>query len=238
MMMDAIGAAQIALLQDQLRLQSINQNITNMQTPGYKRQLLENKSFSMQLDTEIPSAHQQMQNAKIFTQGTVTQSQNAKDIAISGDGFFEVQTEEGVFYTRRGDLQVNERGELSLATGALLLGKSGPIRVDNNSFTIDSQGIVYVDNHKVEQINLVEFSQMQKLNYRGQGLYESVELPNPANSTIRVLQGFIEQSNVKSVDEMLEMLKTSRHFEASQRVMRTADNLLSTAISQLGEGNV
>lgn len=125
-----------------------------------------------------------------------------------------------------------------MATGALLLGKSGPIRVDNNSFTIDSQGIVYVDNHKVEQINLVEFSQMQKLNYRGQGLYESVELPNPANSTIRVLQGFIEQSNVKSVDEMLEMLKTSRHFEASQRVMRTADNLLSTAISQLGEGNV
>lgn len=97
MMMDAIGAAQIALLQDQLRLQSINQNITNMQTPGYKRQLLENKSFSMQLDTEIPSAHQQMQNAKIFTQGTVTQSQNAKDIAISGDGFLRCKPKKGFF---------------------------------------------------------------------------------------------------------------------------------------------
>ncbi|ARG96970.1 flagellar hook-basal body protein [Legionella micdadei] len=238
MLIDALGAAQIAMLQDQMRLQSINQNITNMQTPGYKRQLLESTEFASLLDAEIASANQQMERAQFFTQGTVMQSQNAKDIAISGDGFFEVQAEEGIFYTRRGDLHVNERGELSLATGALLLGKSGPIRVDDNIFTIDTQGMVYIDNRKVDQINLVEFAEIQKLNYRGNGLYEAIELPKPANSTTSVLQGFIEQSNVKSVDEMLEMLKTSRHFEASQKVMHTADNLLSAAINQLGEGNV
>ncbi|KTD35771.1 flagellar basal body rod protein FlgF [Legionella nautarum] len=237
-MIDAIKATEIAMLQDQLRLQSVSQNIANMQTPGYKRQLLDNISFSEQLDTEISFASQQLQTAQLFTQGTVVQTQNQHEIALSGDGFFEVQTKEGIFYTRRGDLRVNERGELALSTGALILGKSGPLQVNDNAFTIDSQGIVYVDNQKIDQLNLVQFTQVQKLNYRGQGLYEALSSPSPVTSSTRVLQGFIEQSNVKSIDEMLELLKTSRHFEASQRIMRTADGLLSTAINQLGEGNV
>ncbi|KTC87777.1 MULTISPECIES: flagellar hook-basal body protein [Legionella] len=237
-MIDAIKATEIAMLQDQLRLQSVSQNIANMQTPGYKRQLFDNISFSEQLDTGITSLSQQLETAQLFTQGTVVQTQNQNEIAVSGDGFFEVQTEEGIFYTRRGDLRVNEQGELALSSGALILGKSGPLQVNDKAFTIDSQGIVYVDNQKIDQLNLVQFTQLQKLNYRGQGLYEALISPSPAPSSTRVLQGFIEQSNVKSIDEMLELLKTSRHFEASQRIMRTADGLLSTAINQLGEGNV
>ena len=88
------------------------------------------------------------------------------------------------------------------------------------------------------QVNIVKFEHPLQLNYHGQGLYESEDSPIPAGDTTRVLQGYLEQSNVKSIDEMMEMVKTSRHFEASQRVMRTADGLLSTAINQLGEGNV
>lgn len=237
-MIDAIKATEIAMLQDQLRLQSVSQNIANMQTPGYKRQLLDTISFSEQLETGITALSQQLKTAQLFTQGTVVQTQNQHEIALSGDGFFEVQTAEGIFYTRRGDLRVNERGELALSTGALILGKSGPLQINDSPFTIDSQGIVYVDNQKIDQLNLVQFTQLQKLNYRGQGLYEALCSPNPVTSNTRVLQGFIEQSNVKSIDEMLELLKTSRHFEASQRIMRTADGLLSTAINQLGEGNV
>src|SRR5262245_24971940 len=144
-MIDATKAAQIAMLQDQLRLQSISQNITNMQTPAYKRQLLDNIQFSDQLDASI---NPPMHSAQLFTQGTVVQTKNANDIAISGDGFFAVQTKEGIFYTRRGDLRVNEWGQLCLATGALLLGNSGPLQVDSDAFTIDPQGIVYVGNHK------------------------------------------------------------------------------------------
>jgi flagellar basal body rod protein FlgG len=237
-MIDAIKAAQIAMIEDQARLQSISQNISNMQTAGYKRQLLEAKSFNEQLAAETASVSQQMQSAQILTQGTVVQTENAKDIALAGDGFFEVHTKEGIFYSRRGDLHVNERGELCSAMGGLIMGKSGPLRVDDNEFSIDSQGIVYIDNRKIDQLNILQFSNIQALQYRGQGLYETKESPYPANSTTRVLQGFIEQSNVKSVDEMMELVKTSRHFEASQRVMHIADSLLSTAINQLGEGNV
>ena len=166
------------------------------------------------------------------------QSGRPSELALSGEGYFEVQTDEGIFYTRRGDFHVNEHGELATITGAKLLGKSGVLRVDDNAYTIDKSGALFVDNHQIDQINIVQFSNPSALNYQGQGLYNSLEAPVPTNNATHVLQGFLEQSNVKSMDEMMEMVKTSRHFEASQRVMRSADGLLSSAIKQLGEGNV
>lgn len=237
-MLDAITATQVAMLQDQLRLQSISQNVSNMQTPGYKRQLIESTGFDQQFHAQMETVNQQMQFATQNVQGTFVQSQRPTELALAGDGYFQVQTDEGVLYTRRGDFHVNEHGELATATGALLLGKSGSLRVEDNAFTIDSSGGVYVDNHKIDQVNMVTFDHPEQLNYLGQGLYESVETPQPVDGSTRLLQGHLEQSNVKSIDEMMNMVKASRHFEASQRVMRTADNLLSTAINQLGEGNV
>lgn len=237
-MLDAISTAQIAMLQDQLRLQMISQNVSNMQTPGYKRQLIESIGFDEQLQSQMAHVSQQMITSTQNVQGTSIQSRLPNELALSGDGYFEVQTDSGVFYTRRGDFHVNEQGELTTVTGARLLGKSGTLHVDDNAFTIDTNGWLFVDNHKVDQVNVVQFTHPEQVNYIGQGLYESQQTPNPSDGKTRVLQGFLEQSNVKSIDEMMEMVKTSRHFEASQRIMRTADSLLSTAINQLGEGNV
>lgn len=237
-MLDAITASQVAMLQDQLRLQSISQNVSNMQTPGYKRQLIENVGFDEQLQAQMATVGDQMHLSNQSVQGAFVQSRNPCELALAGDGYFEVQTDAGIFYTRRGDFHVNEQGELATATGARLLGKGGVLRVDDNPFSIDSNGGVFIDNHKVDQVNVVQFTRAEGLIYQGQGLYESQESALPAESTTRVLQGYLEQSNVKSIDEMMEMVKTSRHFETSQRVMRAADSLLSAAINQLGEGNV
>lgn len=238
-MLDAITATQVAMLQDQLRLQSVSQNVSNMQTPGYKRQLLEAQGFDEQLQTEMASVSQGMLLSRQDLQGTVVQSRRPNELALSGEGYFEVQTDTGIFYTRRGDFHVNEQGELATATGARLLGQGGVLRVDDKEYTIDTHGALFIDNKQVDQVNIVEFSNPTALSYQGQGLYESVEeTPHPGLHTTKVLQGFLEQSNVKSIDEMMEMVKTSRHFEASQRIMRAADGLLSSAIKELGEGNV
>jgi flagellar basal-body rod protein FlgF len=237
-MLDAITATQVAMLQDQVRLQSINQNVSNMQTPGYKRQLVTNINFDEQITAQMNTITQQMPLSTEWTQGTLVQSRQPTELALTGDAYFEVQSDSGVFYTKRGDFHVNNQGELATATGATLLGKGGPIRVDDTNFKVDVQGNVIIDNRKTDQINMVRFSNPNQLNYQGQGLYESQETPLPADGSTKVLQGFLEQSNVKSIDEMMDMVKTARHFEASQRIMRAADNLLSTAITQLGEGNV
>jgi flagellar basal body rod protein FlgG len=237
-MFDAITATQLAMDFDQLKLQSISQNISNMNTPGFKRQLVENAGFDSYLQANVNEVAQQLNQGQIKTQGTFAQTHNLKDLAISGEGYFQVQGAEGIFYTRRGDFQVNAQGELTTATGETVLGKGGVIKVDDHNFTIDPQGILYIDHHKVDQLNIVTFNESGALQYAGKGLYECDASPTPASAHTQVLQGFIEQSNVKSIDEMMEMVKTSRHFEANQRVMRTADSLLSMAINQLGDGNV
>ncbi|MGQ3891440.1 flagellar hook-basal body protein [Legionella sp. CNM-4043-24] len=237
-MLDAITASQVAMLQDQLRLQSISQNVSNMQTPGYKRELLDVGSFDDQIQAQMATVSQQMHLSTQHTQGVLSASENPAELALTGDGYFEVQTDEGVFYTRRGDFHVNSQGELVTASNARLLGKSGPIHVDDNSYKIDSSGNLIIDNQKTDQLKIVSFEHPDQLSYQGEGLYYSTEAPLSAGIETRVIQGSLEQSNVKSIDEMMDMVKTSRHFEAAQRVMRTADNLMSTAINQLGEGNV
>lgn len=237
-MLDAISASQLAMDMDQLKFQSISQNIANMNTPGFKKQAVEQMGFDEHLQPEMSALISQTQPMQIKTQGSFSQTQNPKDLAISGDGYFQVQSDKGIFYTRRGDFTVNAQGELATATGEILLGQSGALRVHDNAFTVNAQGTLIISGQTLDKLNLVQFNQPQALRYLGNGLYQSDETPTPCNGQTRILQGFIEQSNVKSIDEMMDMVKTSRHFEANQRIMRTADNLLATAINQLGEGNV
>lgn len=237
-MFDAITATQLAMDVDQLKLQSISQNVANMNTLGFKKQLVEFNGFDEYLQPQATNVMSQLQRTQIKTQGTFNHTKNMSDVALSGDGYFQVQGEQGIFYTRRGDFQINNHGELSTATGEVLLGKGGTIKIDDAAFTVDTQGRLFIDHRQIEQLNVVKFINPNQLRYVGHGLYQSDASPIPTDHNTRILQGFIEQSNVKSIDEMMDMIKTSRHFEASQRVMRTADNLLTTAISQLGEGNV
>lgn len=206
-MLDAISSSQIAMDFDQLRLESINQNIANMNTPAFKRQLVE--PFEKTLQT-----------LQIKTQAPLSQTHKLTDLAISGEGYFQVQSPKGIFYTRRGDFQINAQGLLTTPTGETLLG----INVKD------------IEHQKLDQLQVVHFK--ENMTYLGNGLYQTEESPIPCDDSSRVLQGFIEQSNVKSLDEMMELIKISRHFELSQRVLRTADNLLAVAINQLGENNV
>ncbi|MFI4962441.1 MAG: flagellar hook-basal body protein [Legionellales bacterium] len=237
-MLDAITATQLAMDFDQLHIQTLSHNVTNMNTPGFKRQLIDGIAFDEHLRPQTNSLLNQLHQSELTTQGTLSQTHTSTDLAISGGGYFQVQGEQGIYYTRRGDFQINSQGELATATGETLLGTNGVVKVENASFNIDTQGALSIDNRKVDQLNLVRFNQPEQLNYLGNGLYSTQESPIPIDGSTRVLQGFIEQSNVKSIDEMMDMITISRHFEANQKVMRTADNLLSTAINQLGEGNV
>lgn len=235
-MLDALSAVHIAMLQDQVRLQSISQNVSNMQTPGYKRQIVDSIGFHDQIEAQMSSVQTHTQYSLESAQGTLIQSNRPNELAISGEGFFEVQTDEDIFYTRRGDCHVNEKGELTTSTGALVLSENGSIHVDDTQFTVDKNGAILIDNQRVAQLNIVRFTHPEQLKAQGMGLYKTDEAPQPVDGSTHVLQGFLEQSNVQSVDEMMELVKTARHFEASQRVMRMTDELLSTAVNRLGEG--
>jgi flagellar basal-body rod protein FlgF len=237
-MLDAISATQVAMLQDQLRLQSINQNVSNMQVPGYKRQHLETTGFDEHLSVNMATVSRQMQPMIQNQQGSLVQSHRPNELAIAGPGFFTVQTQNGQLYTRRGDFHLNERGELSTANGATLVGTNGSITINDNAYTIDTHGTVFIDNQPVDSLNLVAFDHPEQLQYRGEGMYESNTTPQAMDPHTKILQGHLEQSNIKTMDEMMNMVQTARHFEATQRIMQVANGLLSMAIHQLGDNNV
>lgn len=238
MMLDALNATQIAMEMDQLKMQSITHNISNINTPGFKKQILDNPSFAQMIEPKTSLLMQQLKTISQNIQGTFTQTNHAADLAISGEGYFQVQNDQGLFYTRRGDFKINAMGELTTATGELVLGKGGVIKLDDQDFNINTQGEILVEHHKIEQLQIVQFKETQALEYMGNGLYQTQESPTPCDHHTQVLQGMLEQSNVKSIDEMMDLVKTSRHFEASQRILKVSDSMLSTAINQLGEGNV
>ncbi len=237
MLFDAITTAQIAMNQDQYRLQLSAQNISNMQTPGYKRQVLGTDSFDHVLQGNITDATVSMMNAEMNQQGALNQTHRNLDLAISGDGYFEVEKDNQRYFTRRGDCHLNEQGELLNASGAHMRGQQGIIRLDSDNFTIDKQGKIYVDHHVVDQLAVMHFASAQELKYSGNGLYSSLESPQMNTNNSQILQGFIEQANVSSVDEMTSMMRSSRHLEASQRILRTANNMMSAAIHDLGDSN-
>ena len=236
-MLEAISSTQLAMKMDQLKLQSTNQNIANMNTVGFKKQFADHLRFESQMQETLNNTAEQLQIAQLNVQGSFAQTDKSTDLALSGPGYFQVQGEHGIYYTRRGDFQINNQGELATETGEIVLGNGGAIKINDAHFTINTAGALCIDHQQVNQLQILQLDTTQ-LKYMGQGLYQTTETPMPSEATTQVLQGFLEHSNVKSMDEMMDLIQTSRHFEANQTVMRTANNLLATAISQLGESNV
>lgn len=107
MMLDALSASQLAMDIDQLKLQAISNNVANINTPGFKKETLEQIQFNELIQPSTTQAMQQVQKEEIRTQGTLSQTNNPKDLALSGSGYFQVQGEQGVYYTRRGDFHLN-----------------------------------------------------------------------------------------------------------------------------------
>lgn len=235
-MLDAITSSQLAMNQDKLQLQSITQNIANIHTPGYKRELMNNGPFEKLIAADKSAVSANMTISNLQRQGSFSQTNKTYDVAISGQGFFMVEGEQGVYYTRRGDFHLNKHGELVTFDGKRVMGASGSIRLDGNKIKIQPDGTITSNNKPYAQLKLVKFEQPSQLHSLGSGYFSSTVEPLAVDSKTLVLQGFIEQSNVKSIEEMVAMTTISRHFESNQRVMKTADNLLSQAINQLGEG--
>jgi len=227
----AISTMQQAMNQDQLHLRSITHNIANMETPAYKRQLSNTQPFEQLLQTATPIHH-------VFTQGTLKETGNPAHLAIKDDSFFQVKTEAGFLYTRRGDFTVNDQGKLVTSSGALLMGKQGDIQVDSADFVINTAGEIFLHDQKIDQIQLVQFSKLQSLQYVGDGLFKTEEKPALATGIQPLLQGSLETANVKSLEEMAHLTQIARHFETTQRVLKIADNLRASAISQLGATHV
>src|SRR6266403_4437009 len=179
-----------------------------------------------------------------FTPGPSEQTKNPLDVAIEGSGFLVVQTAAGERYTRDGNLQINNQGQLVTAAGNPVLGDSGPIvfQPTDKQVSIASDGNVTVleGTNPLDSVRgklrVVGFAQAQNLQKEGSNLYSAGQ-GNAAqpDTASKLRQGFVEKSNVNSVLEMSRMIEVTRTYTQIANMLQQQSDLQKTAIDKLAD---
>lgn len=242
--MDLLTVAGVGMQNDQLRLESISQNIANVLTPGYKRQAVITSAFSSQLAGALAGRDARLvatpgAPARLSIDpaaGSLRPTGISQDVAIEGDSFFEVNTPAGVAYTRQGALRTDLQGRLVANHGMPVMGEGGEITLASTPFTVAANGDVTQGERIAGRLKRVRFEHADALQAQGNGLYlQGGATIKDARSSDPVRAGFQEASNVSSPQEMVRLTETVRHFESLQKVVQGYDESLEKAIRKLGD---
>ena len=154
-------------------------------------------------------------------------------MALEGPGFFVIDTPQGEALSRRGDFRLDSEGRLVNHDGLPVLGRAGGIVLEGTP-QISADGTLRVAGETVAQLRVAQVAPDSQLVSLGNDLYRAPQLPE-GDDAARVRQGFLETSNVDSVQEMVRLIETMRHFEAVQRFVTGYDSMVGKAISELGK---
>jgi flagellar basal-body rod protein FlgF len=173
-----------------------------------------------------------------FSQGPVQHTGNPLDVAIDGDAFLVVQTPRGERYTRNGALQINAAGELVTSDGDRVLGDGGPIQFQpqDRDIVIGRDGSINVPEGARGRLRLAAFARAASLKKDGSSTFlapAGVQPEAPANST--VVQGAIEQSNVRGVLEVTRMIEVTRSYASVAAILQQQTDMRRNAVQQLAE---
>lgn len=224
-----------SMLSQERRLEQYTNNLANANTAGYKK---ENTAFREMLFTASDGLQRVGKAIKISTdhaQGPTETTDNPLDLAITGDGYFKIQTDAGVRYTRCGEFIRNNQNQLATANGDPVLGGGGPIAINGNDIQIHTSGEIFIDGNPAGRLDLVTFNNKELLEKQGQNLYrltgDGAEI---AAEQASVRQGAIEKSNVNTVIEMTNMISLQRDYEAQQKAIRTIDEIDGQTVRKVG----
>jgi flagellar basal-body rod protein FlgF len=240
-MADVLSIASLAMSNDMVRLDALSHNLANISTTAYRREVVYERPFADLLASTganaplaIPLPDPQI--AIDPQQGTVRSTGVPLDVALqSANSWFELIGPNGPVYTRRGDFKLDDRGRLVSQDGWVVIGTTGGITLQGNAAVrIDQQGRVFEGSRPAGQLRVVRFARPSELQDLGNGLFSA---PTQAAATVdspQVRQGYLENSNVNSVNEMVQMIETMRRFETNQRLIQNYDDSLGRAIRTLG----
>jgi flagellar basal-body rod protein FlgG len=157
------------------------------------------------------------------------------DVALVGKGFFEVQTPDGLRYTRNGHLSINEDGVLSTTQGWPVMGQGGEISIDGGRIIFGEDGEVSVDGEVAGILRVVDFDDVSKLEKSGEAMFEDTAGAGLRDAQdYRIAQGSVEGSNVNAIRTMTEIIDTLRIFETYQKAIRAADDATSKTVNEVG----
>lgn len=234
---------------------TIANNIANVNSAGYKKAVAVSKAFPEMLMTrlgenkkegfatytsepleQIGSLGTGAALDGIYTDysiGNLKRTDQTTDFAIGGEGFFVVETPQGECFTRGGEFKVNYEGLLTDNNGYPVLDSYDEyIYLDSDDITVNSAGIISSNGEEITQFKIVAFEDNNNLEKIGDNLFRAegyFEAENP-----EIVQGFIEESNVNAVKEMVNLITTVRAYESLQKIVQAEDEAIQTAIDKVG----
>jgi flagellar basal-body rod protein FlgG len=253
-MIRSLWISKTGLDAQQSQMDVISNNLANVGTTGFKRsravfedllyQTLRQPGAQSSQQTQLPSGLQlgtgvrTVATERIFTQGNLQQTNNDKDVAINGAGFFQVMMPDGsAAYTRDGSFQVDSQGQLVTASGYVV---QPPITIPADAhFTIGRDGVVSATQPGAAQpvqigtLQLTTFINPAGLESKGENLYVETMASGTPNSNVPgtngaglLTQGYVETSNVNVVEEMVNMIQTQRAYEINSKAITASDQML------------
>lgn len=237
----------------QLNLNTIANNLANVNTPGFKRSKIEFQDLLYQkpraagaetgagnlvpTGIEVGNGSRVAATSKVFTQGQMTQTGEKMDIAIQGDGFFEVQKADGTLaYTRDGSFKISSTGQITTNDGLPVLSGFQPVPAGTTDIAISDNGNVTYSGSSGSQtfrLALTRFANPAGLRSMGGNLYEETassgtpETGAPGEQGFGgTLQGYTETSNVNIVEEMVNLIVAQRAYEINSKSIQTSDEML------------
>jgi flagellar basal-body rod protein FlgF len=217
-------------------------NIANASTPGFKAEMMLMSEVELPAERGVDLSYvQDFATARDFSPGSLRATGNPLDLAVQGDGFFAVQTPDGVRYTRVGRFQLDANGTLVTSQGYPVLGGGGPITLDpdDGPVNVAEDGSVSTDRAIGGQqqviagkLDLMDFPDRGKLTPAQDGLFD----PNgqqPVEATGKIAQGMLEDSNVRPIIEMTSLIEVTRNYQSMQRFLDSEHERQRRAISTI-----
>lgn len=256
-MFKGLYTAYTGMINEQNRMDTMTNNLANVTTVGFKKEGSTSQSFDDILTVKIKDASVGLSNVRRtgidnpgvkvgenyvdYTQGSFRLTENTYDLALSGDGFFAIEFtnkagETSTKYTRAGNFTLNKEGFLTTEEGDYVLDVNNRrIKLDTlKESAIGQDGTIEQNGTAVARIGVVDFEDYNYLHRYGETYFEPLEGAQITNSDADIISGYLEMSNVQSVQEMVNLISITRQYESNQKIIQTYDSTMDVAVNQLG----
>ena len=255
-MVRGLYTAYTGMVNQQQRLDTITNNLANASTTAYKREGATSRAFDEYLGVRVkdktvgnlvtPIGNMSLgvkigENYTDYSQGSFRNTENTYDIAIEGNGFFSISFtnkngEQSIKYTRDGNFTLDADGALRTTDGDYVQGENGDIYIptDAAEVAIVDTGDIYADGEYIDTIKIVDFEDYNYLKKYGENMYDAVDGAVQTESSAILHQGYLEASNINAVSEMVEMITITRAYEANQKAVQAADDMIEKAVNEVG----
>lgn len=246
-MVRGIYAAATAMMMNQVKQDAIANNLANLSTVGYKGDIAlfeDMLRLNIRRVNDLPESIGQLGTGVVtkavvtsYEEGPIRETGNPLDLAIVGDGFFALNTPDGIRYTRAGNFTLNDANQLVSSEGHLVVGQNGPIVLTNPQVSINEQGEVFENGRLIDRVEMVDFEKPYPLRKIGHNLFAAQHDAPVLPSGGRLKQGTLEMPNINVAEEMVRMITVMRSYEAAQKALSTQDEMNGKAVLEIGRVN-